>query len=914
MRWLISTTLLWTLGMGIHPAWASNSNIEALRQRFVVQRAASVQSMRAALREGSSKERADACDFIRETRDRIALPLVIGLLGDSDPRVQERAVQALRYTADASVTPALCTLLGGSSPPFLLRAVMAALGDLGDTGAVPLLEPYLSDPRESVRATVACSLSALGSKLAPEALRASLHSHLPLAARLAVIGLGNCADTESQACLASLAKSPDYPWSEEAGISLARGRLRREKDPALAADRLAEWARSAPSATALWAVEELADREGPEIPDRLAEIAAEGGPASERARWLLMVRFGLDTVASMPDASREKHEAPAHQAFFDASYALLEVGDCGAAALYDAAAYADIRSGCADEDLQDCDNQPCSMGDLCASANRHFYNPVTGGGLPHIPLYSCESGMQMTARQNALNHWDATLSAFAEDRLYGYNNAYHLLGQVMHLLQDVSVPAHAHVDNHLDSFGDDYEKWYEAYVLDWGAVALDGLDPWPSDGVSLGALVDSMAQVTYALAAYDGELVEDPDRQQDCLDHELGRMFSLAYFDGWFVDTRWELRDRNNALVGDYDPNPLVDLGDDEWWPAEGNFTESTVSGATHIRGKFYIENLSESNTRFQPKSFAAAKLRYSQFTPGQSLVEIYAHELVPECLRRCAALLAFFAQTVQPRPVRIVSPAPSEIVGGVTPVVVEVGEAFQPPVLWVNGQELAVAPVFDPPSTYRFLWNTGPLGVAAPCHVEARADALWTECTVSDTVDVVAGNQPPDEGEGVVEGEGVAEGEGLVEGLFEGEGVVEGEGIAEGEGTADGEGAIEGEGVAEGEGSVEGTAEGEPCANPRHAADQNGDAKIDLTELLRVVQFFNTGALHCAENETPTEDGYLPGFGSTEGCCMHSSDYAPADWQINLTELLRLIQFFNIDGYRACPASGSEDGFCPGD
>jgi hypothetical protein len=31
------------------------------------------------------------------------------------------------------------------------------------------------------------------------------------------------------------------------------------------------------------------------------------------------------------------------------------------------------------------------------------------------------------------------------------------------------------------------------------------------------------------------------------------------------------------------------------------------------------------------------------------------------------------------------------------------------------------------------------------------------------------------------------------------------------------------------------------------------------------------------------------------------------------LTELLRLIQFFNSGGYSHCPASATEDGYCPG-
>ncbi|MGC8737762.1 MAG: PASTA domain-containing protein, partial [Candidatus Hydrogenedens sp.] len=104
-------------------------------------------------------------------------------------------------------------------------------------------------------------------------------------------------------------------------------------------------------------------------------------------------------------------------------------------------------------------------------------------------------------------------------------------------------------------------------------------------------------------------------------------------------------------------------------------------------------------------------------------------------------------------------------------------------------------------------------------------------------------------EGEGFVEGtpEGTPDGEGTVEGTTEGnaegEGTVEGttEGISEG--SADGEGTVEG--AVEGEGTNEGATEGEGMAEgegetPSHSADQNGDWQINLPELLRVIQFFN--------------------------------------------------------------------------
>ena len=100
------------------------------------------------------------------------------------------------------------------------------------------------------------------------------------------------------------------------------------------------------------------------------------------------------------------------------------------------------------------------------------------------------------------------------------------------------------------------------------------------------------------------------------------------------------------------------------------------------------------------------------------------------------------------------------------------------------------------------------------------------------------------------------------------------------------------------------------------HTADQDGNYQVNLTELLRIIQFFNTGGFHCADPPESTEDGFAPGVNlAMEACATHDSDYNPSgpSWTIDLTELLRLIQFFNTGGYHHCPANGTEDGFCPG-
>ncbi len=224
-------------------------------------------------------------------------------------------------------------------------------------------------------------------------------------------------------------------------------------------------------------------------------------------------------------------------------------------------------------------------------------------------------------------------------------------------------------------------------------------------------------------------------------------------------------------------------------------------------------------------------------------------------------------------------------------------------------------------------------------------------------TVEVLMHQESTEEGEGVIEGEGFAEGEGAIEGegLAEGEGAPEGEGLPdegemegiapEGEGLPDegemegiapegeglpeegemegiapeGEGLIEGEGLWEGEGEgvpegqAEGLLEGEGLGEGEgeiihHTADQNGDNRISLSELLRIIQLYNSDGYHC---DAGTEDGFAPDAGS-HACTPHASDYNPPNWDISLSELLRAIQFYNSPSFHYCPGEGTEDGFCP--
>lgn len=92
------------------------------------------------------------------------------------------------------------------------------------------------------------------------------------------------------------------------------------------------------------------------------------------------------------------------------------------------------------------------------------------------------------------------------------------------------------------------------------------------------------------------------------------------------------------------------------------------------------------------------------------------------------------------------------------------------------------------------------------------------------------------------------------------------------------------------------------------HAADTDENWAISLSELLRVIQFFNANGFHC---QADTEDGFAVGPGDLS-CDPHDSDYVPQDWDISLGELLRLIQIYNIALGSYHPDVAGEDGFSP--
>lgn len=109
------------------------------------------------------------------------------------------------------------------------------------------------------------------------------------------------------------------------------------------------------------------------------------------------------------------------------------------------------------------------------------------------------------------------------------------------------------------------------------------------------------------------------------------------------------------------------------------------------------------------------------------------------------------------------------------------------------------------------------------------------------------------------------------------------------------------------------------------HTADKNGDYRIDLLELTRVIELYNTRNTALSRRtgaylpDSLGEDGFAPNRSATGATSLsryHDADTS-RDGQISLFELTRVIELYNTQSpsgrtgqYRVSP--GTEDGYAP--
>lgn len=137
-----------------------------------------------ALASGNARERSDGLMFLfrrlMEGDDELAAdPRVLSALADlaqsESPSIRRSALMMLaRVLPDDQVLVYVTPLLDSSDNPTDRAAAVMALGRPGLTGAIPTLEPLLSDPDSSVKRAAFFSIARVGGEEAKQTLSAAL--------------------------------------------------------------------------------------------------------------------------------------------------------------------------------------------------------------------------------------------------------------------------------------------------------------------------------------------------------------------------------------------------------------------------------------------------------------------------------------------------------------------------------------------------------------------------------------------------------------------------------------------------------------------------------------------------------------------------------------------------------------------
>ncbi len=112
--------------------------------------------------------------------------------------------------------------------------------------------------------------------------------------------------------------------------------------------------------------------------------------------------------------------------------------------------------------ISDADEQQILLGSMDEDTPirwmNHFYEPNQNIGLLGFQTAKdwAQDGSSQSAYARGDQSWQTALDAYA-----GGNNqkAFKALGHVLHLIEDMTVPAHTRLDIHVFNGGDPYESW-----------------------------------------------------------------------------------------------------------------------------------------------------------------------------------------------------------------------------------------------------------------------------------------------------------------------------------------------------------------------------------------------------------------------------------------------------------------------
>jgi len=316
----------------------------------------------------------------------------------------------------------------------------------------------------------------------------------------------------------------------------------------------------------------------------------------------------------------------------------------------------------------------------------HFFNPKTYQTID-IPFYD-----EVIAPERARTLW---IQAIQQYHSGDTNGAFDSLGHVLHLLQDMTSPAHVHLDDHgnptpgavCEGDTDDFENW--GYCPDYGINAIfqyvayadvansqilsplaTGLQrifgnqpqkstPLPGENTSY-AFVRDLANKVYDFTSFYAILEDTPSIHNDLGAGELKTMFPslIESGAGWTIDN-----------LG-YSAGDCGNPNNQDWWMMDDPscLTESCGILCKKVTGSVYIENTGGGGGLLGneiPDTLIPAfynrpwfRLRYnipasSPAANSRTMLRIYGDVLYAAAVAHGAGLLqAFLDEAIMPKPV----------------------------------------------------------------------------------------------------------------------------------------------------------------------------------------------------------------------------------------------------------------------
>jgi len=250
---------------------------------------------------------------------------------------------------------------------------------------------------------------------------------------------------------------------------------------------------------------------------------------------------------------------------------------------------------------------------------RHFYRPTDGAGLTMSGktfVSSYQWGI-LPSDQNPWA-WDDAMAAWQRGDL---DEAFFALGHVTHLIEDLTVPAHVHLDVHGPPDGDDYED----YCSSMTSSEYDSLLPLPPEGAPIPDFQSpyhawqATANASFYRNLYAGDLSDT-----SAPTGRIAEMFpSLSW--SWFSE-QWSISDP-----------PVGSLGSDFW---------------EELPGYYYFKD-TEHAAAVDVAEFDPADPRASRFATsgGAPMVELMARDLIPVAVLDAAGVIKMFLDQAGPPP-----------------------------------------------------------------------------------------------------------------------------------------------------------------------------------------------------------------------------------------------------------------------